>query len=208
MAVTNIIQFIPNLVIGIVILLVGWFVTDLVRRVIIGVLDLFKVEAVLKKYKVEDALGGSNVSGLIASLIRWWVMLIFLQAALDALSLPALTQINQQVLFFVPVLIGAAMLVIAAAVAGEWMREAILGMHKFYLQQTLAQVVKWFIVGVAILTGLQTIGFRTDIVNSVIITLLQGIVYGVAIAFGLAFGLGGQKDASDMIRKARGKFKF
>lgn len=205
-AASNVVQFIPNLVVAILILLIGFFVTGIVRHVILGLLDFFKVEAVLKKYKVEDAMGGSNVSSLVASLIRWWVMLWFLQAAITVLNLPTMTWIINEALYYVPALIGSALLVIAAAVAGEWVREAINGMHKFYMQQTLSQMCKWFVVGIALVTGLKTIGFRVEIIEGAILTLLQGIVYGVAIAFGLAFGLGGQKDASDIIRKARKKF--
>jgi flagellar biosynthesis protein FliQ len=196
----------PGLVLSIIaagiVLVIGLFVSDLLGQLARRVMDFFKVESVFKKYKVEDALGGTQITPILAVFVRWYVMLLFLQFALAWLNMSALTQINQQVLFFVPLLIGSALLVIAAAVAGEWVREAIKSMHKFYMQATIAQVAKWSIVGIAVLTGLQTIGFRVDLLNSIIVTLMQG----VALAIGLAFGLGGQKDAADIIRKGRRKF--
>jgi hypothetical protein len=100
------------------------------------------------------------------------------------------------------------LLVISAAIIGEWIREAILELKKFYLQYTIAQGIKWAIVLMAIVVGLETVGFKMEFVRQVITLILQGIVYGIAIAFGLAFGLGGQKDAADIIRRARKRLNF
>ncbi|VVB56535.1 Uncharacterised protein [uncultured archaeon] len=202
-AVQKIILFVPNLVISVILLLVGYFVSIIVGRIIQTLLDQLQIESAFKKYRIEDALGGNQVTPILATLTRWYVLLIFLQLAVASLQLEPLTGFINQVLLYVPVIFGVLLLIISAAIVGEWMREAILDLKKFYLQYTIAQAVKWVLIIMAIVVGLETVGFKMEFVREVLTLLLQGIVYGVAIAFGLAFGLGGQKDASDLIKKVR-----
>ena len=202
-AVQKIIVFIPNLIISVILLLAGYFIAILVVRIIQALLDQLQVESVFKKYHVEDALGGNQVTPILSTLARWYVLLIFMQLAIASLSLDPLTSFINQVLLYVPVIFGVLLLVISSAIVGEWMREAILDLKKFYLQYTIAQAAKWVLIIMAVVVGLETVGFKMEFVREVLTLLLQGIVYGVAIAFGLAFGLGGQKDAADLVRKVR-----
>jgi hypothetical protein len=208
MAAVQIIAFIPNLVLAIIALLAGYFIGSIVGSAVQKVFDSLKVEAAFKKYKVEDALGGNQITPLLATIARWYVVLIFIQIAISTLQLAPLTNLINETLLYVPVVFGVMLLVISAAIIGEWIREAILELKKFYLQYTIAQGIKWAIVLMAIVVGLETVGFKMEFVRQIITLILQGIVYGIAIAFGLAFGLGGQKDAADIIRRARKRLNF
>ena len=207
-AVTDTWAFIPHLVYAIVLLLFGFFFAKFVAMVVKRLLEKIELEATFKKYKVEDALGGNQISSYLVAILRWWIMLFFLQAAVEALNLVAMTSFITTVLLYVPVIIGVALLLIASAVVGEWVREAILGMHKFYMQKTLAPAAKWAIIFMALMVGMETAGFQMTFVYLVFDHLLSGVTWAFAITVGLAFGLGGQKDATDIIHKARKKFDF
>jgi len=197
------VRFAPNVLIAIILILIGFFVSGLVGKVISKILEYLKVEKIMKKYKVEGALGGSEICPILATAAKWYAMLLFLTAAVEYLNISSISWIAVSALMFAPVLIGVGLLVIVAAIIGEWVREAILGMHKFYLQRTIAEVLKWFIVLMAVMVSLETIGFHMSFVRDAFNILLQGAVYGIAIAFGLAFGLGGQKEAQDIIKHVR-----
>lgn len=201
------VAFIPYLVVSIIYLVVGYFLSEIVGRIISGVLDYLKVEEVLQKYRVEDALGGNEITPLLATASKWYVMLVFLTAAIEVLNLSSINWLITSVLMFAPVLIGVGLLIIVAAIIGEWVRESLLDLHKFYMQKTLAELSKWIIVILSIVVALETIGFQMGFVRELFNTLLQGASYGIAIAFGLAFGLGGQKDAQDIIKRTRKRFK-
>ncbi len=197
---------IVSIIVAAIALVVGVLVSDFLGKLAAKIMDYFNVEKIFKKYKVEDALGGTQITHLFALFVQWFVMLFFLQYALLALNFGAVSLFLTQLLLYVPAVFGVVLLVIVAAILGEWVREAIIGVHKFYLQQTIATASKWIIVASAVMVGLDTMGFHLQFVYLVINTVLQGLVYGVALAVGLAFGLGGQKDAADMIKKARKKF--
>jgi len=201
-------EFSPHIIVAAFYLVFGIIVSDFVGRLVSGVLKYLNVEKILQKYRVEDALGGTEISPMLAKAAKWYFMIMFLTLAVNELQLSSLNPMFNAVLLFAPVLIGVGLLVIVAAIIGEWIREAILDLHKFYFQKTLAEVSKWVIVILSVVVALETIGFQMGFVKEVFTTVLQGIVWGVAIAFGLAFGLGGQNDAKDMIKKTRKKFKL
>jgi hypothetical protein len=181
----------------------GIIISDIVSKVLTRVFEGAKVEEAFKRFKVEDALGGTQVSPILVSLAHWYVVLLALNGAVAALEMNTLTLFINEVLLFAPKVIGVGLFVIAAAIVGEWVREAVMSLKRFYMQTTLAQVLRLSIMLMAIVVGLETIGFQMAFVREVFTLLLQGVVYGIAIAFGIAFGLGGQKDASDFIKKGR-----
>ena len=207
-AVQKMVTFIPNLFYAVILLLVGFFISALIRKILLRLFEHLEVESTFKKYKVEDALGGTQISPILASMMRWWVMLFFLGAAVEALKLAAMTDFITSVLLYVPRLFGVVLLLISAALVAEWIRESVLGLHKFYMQRTVSTVSKWAIILMALMVGMETAGFQMTFVYLVFGYLLQGVMYGAALAFGLAFGLGGQKDATDIIKKTRRKFDF
>lgn len=193
---------------AIAVLFIGFLVSAFVGRIVSRLMDFCRVEISFKKFKVEDALGGTAITPLLSSLVRWYVMLLFLQWAVAFLDLPTLTGFITKVLDYVPVVIGAMLLVLFSALVGEWVREALLGMHKFYLQDTVAHTAKWLVMVMGVVVGLDTVGFHTEFIQLVLGKLLEGVTLGVALAFGLAFGFGGQKDAADIIRRCRKSIKF
>ncbi len=204
----DIVNYLPNLVYAIVLLLVGYIVSGIIVNFIMRILNYLKFEKILQNYKVEDALGGNEISPILGSAIKLCILLLFIKEAVIALNLPAVAGFITSVILFAPALIGVGLLVIATAIIGEWIKESVLDMHKFYMQKTVAEVLKWGIVAISMVVALETIGFQMAFVREVFSTLLQGLVYGFAIAVGLAFGLGGQKDAQDMIKKARKAIKI
>jgi hypothetical protein len=197
-----------NLAPAIFFLIFGYFLSAFIGRFVAGLLDLLRVEEILQKYKVEDAIGGTQISPLLASAAKWYVMLLFLTFAIQTLQLSSMNIVIEKFLVFAPVVIGVGLLVIVASIIGEWVREAVLELHRFWMQKTIAEVLKWCVVILAVVVSLETIGFQMGFVREVFNTLLQGIVYGIAIAFGLAFGLGGQKDAQQMIKRTRKKLRL
>lgn len=204
----RIVDVMPNLIAALLVVVVGYILAILISGLLQKVFDAMRLENVFKKFRVEDALGGINISQMLVKLFRWYLILWVLQFALGVLNLSELTWFINVVLMYVPVLIGISLFIIAAAVCGEWVREAILELGKFPMQKALAQSSKYAIIFVAVVVGLETAGFRMEFVREIVSILLQGLVYGLALAFGLAFGLGGQKEAGDIVRKFRKRLEI
>jgi len=198
--------FLPRLLAAILIFVAGWIIASVLSWIVEKILLYIGMEKFLKRHKLEDSLGKVKLSNVLVKLSKYYVMLIFLQAAVSILNLGTITEFISAVLLYTPVFIGALLVVVAAAVLGELLKEKIREIEpKSKTLAWLADATKVIVVFLAIIMGLSTMGFDTVIIASSFIAILQGLVYGIALAFALAFGLGGQDDAKDIIKIVRKK---
>jgi len=199
--------FIPNLIIALIIFVVGWVVGVILGRVVAQVLRSLKVDYGLKSMGVEDVLSRAGFrldSGkFIGELIKWFIIVVFLIATLEVLKLDLVTNfLRDVVLGYIPQVIVAALILIIAAVIADAMQRVVIGAAKaaeIAQAQFLGGITKWAIWILAILTALSHLGIAGYFAQ----TLFTGIVVALSIAFGLAFGLGGQGVAGEFLQKLR-----
>ena len=200
--------FIPNLVVAIVIFVAGWVIGALLGRVIAQIIHSVKVDNVLKSIGLEDVLGKAGFrldSGrFIGELVKWFVIVVFLIATLEVLGLNQVNVFLQNVvLAYLPQVIAAALILLIAAVVGDAMQKVVVGAAKAAQVETahlLGGLTKWAIWIFALLIALSQLGIADFFAQ----TLFTGIVVALAIALGLAFGLGGQNVAGRFLDKLSG----
>ncbi len=207
--VTQTINFIPNLIAAIVIFVIGWVIAVVVARILGKILKIIKLEGFITKHKLGDALGKVAVSDVLVKLLKYYILIVFLQIAVSLLNLGTLTDFLTSLLIYAPVVIGGALLVVVATLVGELVKDKILSFDsKAPTLKFLGSASKLIIIFLGIISALETIGFDTTIITASFVTILQGAIFGIALAIAIAFGLGGQKDAADLIKTARKKLKF
>ena len=202
------VSFIPNLIAALVVFVVGWAVAVVVAKIVERLFKAFKFEETLKKHGIDDALGKAKVSKILVQLTKYYTLLVFVQMAVALVYLGALATFVNSVLFYLPVLVGAGLLVVISALVGELVKERIYDLGEFPYHRFIGTVAKVIIVLMGVTVALSTIGFNMTIVVASFNTVLQGITFGIAAAFALAFGLGGQDDAKDIVKKTRKRFNF
>lgn len=204
---SGVINFVPQLIIAILIIVIGWLVGALIGRVVAQIIRSLRVDEGLRKAGVEDTLarGGIvlNSGNFLGALVKWFIILVFLIAALDVLHL---TQVNEflqgVVLFYLPQVIIAVLILMLAAVIGDVMQKVVTTSAKtaeIKSARFLGSFTKWAIWIFAILAAL----LQLNIASSFIQTIFTGIVVALSLAAGLAFGLGGQEAAARFIEKTR-----
>ncbi|MFH1106354.1 MAG: hypothetical protein V1787_00510 [Candidatus Micrarchaeota archaeon] len=203
----NVIQLVPGLLGAFLILFVGWVFATIISHIAKKLLDFIRFEKMLAKYGVDDALGSIKLQPVLVKLIKYYILLLFLQAAMTLLYLGTLSHFLTMVVGYAPVFIGAILIVILSAVVGEIAKEKILALGpKSKIARFFSQFTKAVVIFLGVVTGLATMGFDTTIITASFLTILQGLVYGIALAIGIAFGFGGQDDAKAAIRATREKF--
>ncbi len=204
---SGVVNFVPQLIIAILIIVIGWLIGALIGRVVAQIIRSLRVDEGLRKAGVEDTLarGGIvlNSGNFIGGLVKWFIILVFLIAALDVLHL---TQVNQflqgVVLFYLPQVIIAVLILMLAAVIGDLMQKVVTTSAKtaeIKSARFLGSFTKWAIWIFAVLTAL----LQLNIAAAFIQTIFTGIVVALSLAAGLAFGLGGQEAAARFIEKTR-----
>ncbi|MEK7117746.1 MAG: hypothetical protein AAB861_03155 [Patescibacteria group bacterium] len=200
----GVIGFVPNLVVAILIVIIGWAIGALLGRVVSQVIKSLRLDEGLRKAGLEDFLarGGINLNSgaFLGGLVKWFVMLVFLIGALDVLRLTQVTEFLKNILEYIPQVIVAVLILLAAGVIGDALKRVVVSSAKTAEVKSsgfLGSVTKWAIWVFAILVALSQLGIAPVIIN----TLFTGFVVALSLAFGLAFGLGGQDVAARVLDK-------
>ena len=201
----GVIMFIPNLIVAIVILAIGWAIGAIVSHAIGRFMGMIKFDEALKKAGFEEVLrrGGLalNSGKFVGKIVEYFIVIAFLIASFDVLGLNQVTNFLQQiVLGYLPQLIIAVLILLVGGVVGDVMSRIVLASSKtagLSHANLLGVVTKWGIWIFAILVGLSQMG----IAGAFIQTLFTGFVVAISLALGLSFGLGGQSAASRTIEK-------
>lgn len=205
-------NYIPQFLGGLVVLLIGIIIASLLRSVIASLLNLIKFEnwfVSLGKWLEGTPKEKKQVgiwSALIAELVRWTVVILFLIPVVEAWGLPRISQVFNQFLLYVPnvfvaVVIGFVGLVITNLVS-EVVKNAAAGLGSDS-SNFLSSVARWSLILFTTLIVLNQLGVAGDLIR----ILFTGIVAMVAIAGGVAFGLGGQAEARSFLEELRKKIE-
>ncbi len=201
----GIVQYVPNLVVALIILIVGWIIGALFGRVVAQIFKSLNVDSALKKAGVEDLLEKGGVplnSGVfVGALVKWFFIIVFLVAAFDVLGLAEVNMfLRDVVLSYLPQVIVAALVLVVAGVLGDIVKRVVTGSVKaagFGHANAGGSIAKWAIWIFGFLVALSQLGIGAVFLQ----TLFTGVVVALALALGLSFGLGGQEAAARFIEK-------
>ena len=205
------IHFLPNFLVAVIVLVLGWIVASVAAKIIKQVLHSIKVDEVGDKLGLNQVSARTgmhmSISGTIAWLVKWFILVAIFLAAANILNLNQVSDFLNQVLLYIPnVIAGAAILLVGTVVAGFFSR---LVKHSvqaagFASADLLGTVTQWAIMIFTILATLAQLNVATAFVQ----TLFTGIIAMIAIAGGLAFGLGGREHASRALDKIERDIKM
>jgi hypothetical protein len=207
-AIAVLLDAIPRVIGFLVILLIGWFIAAAVARIVAALLHGVKFNDLAQRSGfagfVKDMGVQTDAAGAVAGAARWFVRLIVLVVAFDALGLPAVSQVLQRVLLWIPNLIVALVVVVlgglAAKALGSLVRGATAeaGLSNPDVLAAVTRVVVWVF---AAFVALDQVGIATTLINS----LVEAVLITLALALGLSFGLGGRETAAEIIKDWYGR---
>jgi hypothetical protein len=194
---------IPRVIGFLAILLIGWLIAGLIAKGVAALLRRVRFNELSTRSGFGEFVASTGVdtdaSGFIALVAKWFVRLMVLVVAFDALGLPAVSDVLRQLLLWLPNLVVAlVVLVIGGLVANAFAglvraSTARAGIENPDMLARFARVGVW---GFAIIVAVNQLGIATTLIN----TLFMAIVGAVALAVGLAFGLGGRDTAAEIVR--------
>lgn len=197
-------SFVPNLIIALIIFAIGWVLAALVEKLVESVFKSLKVDAALKSAGLEDVVkrAGHNLnSGLfVGSLVKWFVVVVFLIASFDVLGLDQVTSFLKDVVAYLPQVIIAVLILMVAVIIANAMQKIVVASARAAHAKSaelLGRITKWSIWIFALLTAL----FNLGIAPALIQTVVMAVFAGAALALGLAFGLGGKDTAQRLLEK-------
>ena len=194
-----ILSAIPRIVGFIIIVAIGWFISSLIAKAITGLLRVIRFDELMQKSGLADFMNkmgtGIDSVGIVAGVVKWIVRVVVLLVAFDTLGLPAVSDVMRQLLLWLPNLVVAIFVLFIGGIAARALGNIVRGATAeggFSNPETLSNVARTAVWSFAVVIAINQLGIATNLIN----TLFTGFVGALAIALGLAFGLGGRDLAS------------
>ncbi len=193
---------IPRVIGFLVILIIGWIIASLLAKAVAGLLRTVKFNELAERSGFSGFVQKMGIqrdaSGVLADVAKWFVRLIVLVVAFDALGLPAVSEVLQRLLLWIPNLVVALVVLVIAGLAATALSNLVRGataLAGLGNPDLIANIARVAVMAFAVVIAVNQLGIGVQIVN----TLFTAIVGALALALGLAFGLGGRDTAAQII---------
>jgi hypothetical protein len=194
------ISFLPQLLVALLVLIVGWIIAGILKRIIKTVFTQLKVDSALDAAGLDSLTAKAgyqlNSGAFVGGLVKWFVIIVFFVAALDILNLDQATAfLSEIVLGYLPQVIVAVVILFGGIILASFVEKVVIAGGKatsFASAALLGKFAYYAIIAFTILAALNQLLIAPELVQM----LFAGLVFGLSLAFGLAFGLGGKETAA------------
>jgi hypothetical protein len=202
--VTKIAVFLPNLFFSVAIILIGWAVCNLVKRVVIRVLKLCQFDVLADHAGITQALerGGikQSASEIMGLLVFWFLFLIAIVTTLETLNLSGATDTLHTIYLYIPKIVAALVVLILGLYFANFLESVTRTSCANAGLAQAASIGRTAYIGTTIfvVAGIFEI---LDIASEIVIWAFILVFGAVCLALALAFGLGGRDVAARHLEK-------
>src|SRR5918992_6262430 len=192
-------SYIPQLIGAIVILVIGYVIARVLRAVVGRVLqgigfDRWMERGGIKQF-FDRAETNQTPASILGALVFWFVFIIAITMAAEALGIPQVSAVLGQLIAYIPSIIAAILILVLAALLANFVSGIVRGATGSGI---LASVVQYAIIVYAVFAAITELGIAVQLTAPTFLILLGA----VALAAAIAFGFGAQGVARDIVEKA------
>lgn len=200
----------PKIITAALLLVIGWIVGTVLGSIVSQVLRSLQVDKALRNIGAEEVVERTgyrlNTGVFLGTLVRWFIIVGFLVIAVNVLGLGDVNVFLTQILEYLPRVFVAAVMLIAAAFIGDAAHKLVAGSARAtgaHSSELIGSIAKWAVWVFALLAVCQQLLVAPEIVQA----LVWGMVAMLALAGGLAFGLGGRETAARILESMHSHMK-
>ena len=198
-ALSTFLSYLPQLVGAIIILIIGYIVAKVLQAVVGRVLQGIGFDGWMEKGGIKQFFDRAQTNytpaTVIGRLVFWFVFIIALTMAADALGIPQVSAVLAQLIAYIPSIIAAILILILAALLANFVSGIVRGATG---SNVLASVAQYAIIVYAVFAAITELGIAVELTAPTFLILLGA----VALAAAIAFGIGGREVAQDILQKA------
>src|SRR3989339_347318 len=191
--------YLPNFFYGLLVLILGLLLSSIVKQLFISLVSFIKLSKLLKNAKIANEKTISVWIEVLAELLRWVTVILFLMPTVEVWGLSRMVTVLNSLLFYLPNVIVAVIVgligYIVANLAYDIVLNSVNTLQKGFAK-TIAAGARSSIIVFTSLIILNQLGVAQDLIR----ILFTGIVFMLALAGGLAFGLGGKEFAQTLLK--------
>jgi len=198
------INYLPDFFGGLLIVLTGYFVATILKKLLLTILAFSRIDSILNKTKLITQREVRLWEGVLAELVKWTIIILFLIPTLETWGLSKATEVLNQFLFYIPNVIVAVIIgfvgIVISNLAADLVRQSVKSAGDS-ASGSLAVFTRSTIMFFTVLIMLNQLGVAQDLIR----IFFTGLVTMLAIAGGLAFGLGGKEYAKEILDELKKK---
>lgn len=195
-------DMIPNIFVAIILILVGYYIAKFISDLLINLLDsvgINRFSGYLSGGKANNT-NNINLAKIIGRVVQTIIVIFFVVEALNVLQLEVLNNIGDAIIGYLPLAISSLIILGLGFIGGSLLSNYI---AKAAGNRFLGELIKYIIIVIAIFMTLDQLNFATSIVNLAFLFIIAGL----AVAFAIAFGIGGREFAKRQLEKFETKMK-
>jgi len=200
----EIIDSAPIIAAAIIVFVAGIFVSRAFGRLIAKVLNQLYIDKASEKTGLKSILDKfgfkMEISRALGLLVTWFLYAVILIATAEILNLDQISQFLQSIVSYIPNVIAAVVILVVGIIVSNFaftlVKEASLS-AKLAAADFLANVAKWAIMVFTVMAALIQLRVAAELIQ----ILFTGLIFMLALAGGIAFGLGGKDKARDFLDK-------
>jgi hypothetical protein len=193
-------KFFPDLVAVTLLLFIGYIFGVVLGHLLKIVLNKAGVDRQIEKAELSKAIGKTHLSGILGEILKWYIFIVFLQAAVDKIELGTLSDLLSRFVSWIPDLIVAIVMVIFGMIFAHFIELKIIHHSNIRGINLLAKALRWVIVVMVIIIALKQIGIEVGVLENAFLLILGAISVGIALALGISLGFGLRKDTEKFVR--------
>jgi len=206
----NLTEISPSIFWAGLVLLLGILVAKWIAAIIVVFLSKIKLNQILKRMGLEEALSkidaSLNAPKFFGEIVKWFFIVLSLMASSEILGLIQFSQFLEKVIGYFPNIFISALIFVVAVFLSDFSQKIVVGTlkeEKITYSRFLGRMIRWAIWLFAILAIL----YQLRITPYLILTIFIGIVATISIALGLSFGLVGKDLAVKILKELEEKLK-
>src|SRR5829696_675786 len=198
-ALNTFLNYVPQVIGAIIILIIGYIVATVLQAVVSRVLQGIGFDSWMERGGIKQFFDRAETREtpvtILGKLVFWFVFIIAITIATDALGIPQVSAVLGQLVAYIPSIIAAILILILAALLANFLSSIVRGATGSGI---LASVVQYAILVYAVFAAITELGIAVELTAPTFLIVLGA----VALAVALAFGIGGREVARDIIEKA------
>src|SRR5215212_6346506 len=198
-ALSTFLSYLPQLIGAIVILVIGYVIARVLQAVVGRVLQAIGFDGWMERGGIKQffdrAETNQTPASILGALVFWFVFIIAITMAADALGISQVSVVLAQLIAYIPNIIAAILILILAALLANFISGIVRGATG---SDILASIAQYAIIVYAVFAALTQLGVAVQLTANTFLIVLGA----VALAAAIAFGIGGREVARDILEKA------
>src|SRR5215211_6195183 len=198
-ALSTFLSYLPQLIGAIIILIIGYIIAKVLQAVVGRVLQAVGFDGWMERGGIKQFFDRAETNqtphSILGKLVFWFVFIIAITMAADALGIPQVSAVLAQLVAYIPSIIAAILILILASLLANFLSSIVRGATGSDL---LASIAQYAIIVYAVFAAITELGIAVELTAPTFLIALGA----VALAAALAFGIGGREVARDILEKA------